>query len=269
MRSLLSRVSSLLLVSSAVGCTVFEAPNIVVDSDAGNVGTLDDAQVVDDTSVPVVSDDGAVSVTPDTAVPVDSQVAVDSATANDTGTQGDTGVADAGPPSCVVPGLDVMDVCSGDIVINEIDGSGDDFVEIYNRGETAVNISGWLIADDSGGSPAVAEGAVFPSGTVLEPHRFLYVWSNLSAEPGGNPGLLFEVCIPSTPPPCLHSVWGVSGSGERLYLLNRDLTVVCAVNYPNAVFTGEAFGRIPDGSSTLCPTKPSAGNPNVRSISRP
>jgi hypothetical protein len=271
-RSLLSRgLPSLLLVSSAASCTVFESPLIELDAGPGPVGDADDAQVdvLDDTSVQNVDEDTGAPIDELEAAVADSQVAVGDGALADTGTSVvDTGVADAGPPSCVIPSIDAMDVCSGAVVINEVDGSGDDFVEIYNRSDTDVNISGWLIADDSGGSPDVAEGAIFPPGTVLPAHRFVYVWSNLAPEPGGNAGSLFMTCIPSTPPPCLHSQWGVTAGGERLFLLNADLTVVCAVNYPNAVFGGEAFGRIPDGSEQLCPTKPSAGNPNVRSTLR-
>jgi hypothetical protein len=230
-----------------------------------------DAQVavVDDTSTPVQSDDAGDATLEVEAAVGDSQVLSEDASLVDTGAPvADAGTPDAGQPSCVVPTINPMDVCSGDIVINEMDGSGDDFVEIYNRSDHDVNISNWLIADDSGGNPSVAEGAIFPPGTVLESHRFLYVWSNLAPEPGGGGGMLYTTCIPSTPPPCLHSQWGVTAGGERLFLLNADLQIVCAVNYPNAVFGGEAFGRIPDGSDTLCPTKPSAGNPNVRSTLR-
>jgi hypothetical protein len=249
---------------------VFEAPIISFDAGPGPIDGVDDAQVVvDDTSVPVMDEDAGDAAVQVEAAVTDSQVVVAEAAVVDTGAPVvDTGVADAGPPSCVVPTINPMDVCSGAIVINEVDGSGDDFVEIYNRSDADVNISGWLITDESGGNPAVAEGAIFPPQTVLGPHRFLYVWSNLGPEPGGGGGELYNTCIPSTPPPCLHSQWGINAGMERLFLLNADLVVVCAVNYPNAIFGGEAFGRVPDGADTLCPTKPSAGNPNVRSTLR-
>ncbi len=268
MRSLVTRGLSGVLLASAAGCSVFEAPLPDASIDDGAVGADDastdaavvspvDANMIADVGVDAIADAGTDSAGADGSTPATDDGAVET----DAGT-------DAAEPSCVLTGVDVMDVCSGDVVINEVDGSGDDFVEIYNRGDVAVNISGWVIADDSGGSPDVSEGAIVPNGTVLEAKRFLYVWANLSPEPGGNPGLLFDTCIPGAPPPCLHTEWGVSASGERLYLLNGSLTLVCAVNYPNAVFGGEAFGRIPDGSSQLCPTKPTPGESNVRSTLR-
>ena len=67
--------------------------------------------------------------------------------------------------------------------------------------------------------------------------------------------------------PCLHSEWGVSAGGERIYLLNDKLEVICAVTY-NGVYGGEALGRIPDGAGALCPTNPTAGESNVVSTLR-
>jgi hypothetical protein len=176
---------------------------------------------------------------------------------------------DTGPVSCALTGVDLMDQCTGQIVINEIDGSGDDYIEIYNRGETAVNLSNYVLADDSGGNPDVADGVVIPAGTVLEPKRFLYVWANIPPDPTyTGPDKFYDDCIAGAPPPCLHIDWGVSASGERVYLLNDALQVICALSYPNAVFGGEALGRIPDGSDVVCPTMPTAGELNEPSTLR-
>lgn len=171
------------------------------------------------------------------------------------------------PMACAIKSAEAMDDCSGDIVINEIDGSGQDFVELYNRGDAPVNLSNWVIANDSGGNPDVADGTIIPVGTVLEPKRFLYVWANLEKEVITEPKL-FEECIPGSPPPCLHSRWGVSAGGERLYLLDNELSLVCGLTYPGTIFGGEAFGRFPDGSTLLCATEPKPGEPNVLSSLR-
>lgn len=250
------------LGTSFLGCTMFEAPaidaglpsnaedddqNMGDGSDAGPKGGNHDAGKVDTSEDPLPDASSEPDVhTPDASAPSN----------------------DAAPKSCEIPGLNLMDECANsDIVINEIDGSGEDFVEIYNRGNAPVNISGYVIADDSAGAPAVAEGAVIPAGTVLDPKRFLYLWANLPPETEPNPGLLYQNCIPGTPSPCLHSEWGVSAGGERIYLLNDKLEVICAVTY-NGVYGGEALGRIPDGAGALCPTNPTAGESNVVSTLR-
>jgi hypothetical protein len=167
--------------------------------------------------------------------------------------------------SCVVPTIMAVDDCPGDIVINEVDGSGNDFIEIYNRGTVPVNISNFVVTDGTDDTPSVAEGVVFPVGTVLDPNRHIYVWANLTAP---QPGLRTTDCIPESPPPCMHSSWGLSAQGEMVYLLNDSLTVVCKFKYPGTVFGNEAFGRVSDGATTLCPTNPTPGEPNLASTSR-
>jgi hypothetical protein len=164
-----------------------------------------------------------------------------------------------------VTSIVVTDDCTGAIVINEVDGSGDDFIEIYNRSSEAVNVSNYVVSDDNAGAPDVADGVVIPVGAVIEPHRYLYVWANLESP---QPGLREVDCIPGAPPPCLHSAWGISAGGERVYLLNDVLEVVCNFEYPGSVFGGEAFGRVEDGETTLCPTAPTPGETNTASTLR-
>jgi hypothetical protein len=53
-----------------------------------------------------------------------------------------------------------------------------------------------------------------------------------------------------------------------VYLLNDALEVVCNFEYPGSVFGGEAFGRVDDGTTTLCPTMPTAGETNTASTLR-
>lgn len=167
--------------------------------------------------------------------------------------------------SCVVASIVTFDDCTGPVVINEVDGSGEDYVEIYNRSDAPVNLSNWVLTDDNAGSPDVAEGTIVPVGTVLEPHRFLFLWANLTAP---QPGIRTDDCLPGAPPPCMHASWGISASGERVYLLDDALAIVCAFQYPSSVFGGEAFGRVVDGTDVLCPTNPTPGEANVASTMR-
>lgn len=193
---------------------------------------------------------------------------VDDAGADDAGTR-DGGAADAGTvdagSSCVVASIIVVDDCPGPVMINEVDGSGDDFIEIYNAGPTAVDISGYVITDDSGGSPDVADGIIVPDGVTLESRAFLYLWANLRSP---RSGIRTTDCIPGAPPPCMHSSWGVAAAGEPVYLLDDRLRVICSFEYPSSVFGGEAFGRVPDGETTLCPTNPTPGETNQATTQR-
>ena len=67
---------------------------------------------------------------------------------------------------------------TGDVVINEIESSapnkGEGWVEIYNKGNVAVDISGWYITDDKDQSRLDNnETNPFPEGTLIEPGQFI------------------------------------------------------------------------------------------------
>ena len=63
----------------------------------------------------------------------------------------------------------------GKVVINEVEANpsgtdtGNEWVELYNTGTTAVNISGWSIIGTHG-RPATV---IIPYGTIIQPHQFL------------------------------------------------------------------------------------------------
>lgn len=58
-------------------------------------------------------------------------------------------------------------VFAGDIVINEFAVASSQWVELYNKGSSTINISGWFI-DDSGGS----QKYTIPDNTTLAPSEF-------------------------------------------------------------------------------------------------
>ena len=246
-RSMLPVPVSLFAATLASGCVVFEAPT-------GDRGAVD-ASFRRDTS----ASDAFVA-------PRDAWSAPDAFSSPDAYVEPvDATMEPDAHRSCVVASIVTFDDCTGPVVINEVDGSGEDYVEIYNRSDQPVNISNWVLTDDNAGSPDVAEGTVVPVGTVLEPHRFLFLWANLTAP---QPGIRTDDCLPGAPPPCMHASWGISASGERVYLLDDALAVVCAFQYPSSVFGGEAFGRVVDGTDVLCPTNPTPGEANVASTMR-
>ncbi len=113
---------------------------------------------------------------------------------------------------------------SGNVVINEFlasnvstnglrdeDGDLEDWVELYNRGGTAVNLGGWSLTDD----PEVADLWVLPAVT-LGPGQYLLVFASgkdRSPTNGGN----------------LHANFKLSTAGQYLGLFNA--------NFPREVAT--------------------------------
>lgn len=155
--------------------------------------------------------------------------------------------------------------CMSDLKVNELDGElqdGSSFIEIFNAGSQDLDMSGFLIAEESVGEPDLADAIEVPSGFVLDSGRFLYVWAGL-LELGGvtiEEGLT-DTCIAGAPTPCMHAPWGVSNSGETIFLLDRTRNRLCQLRYPESR-PSDSFGRFPDGSATTATTVPTPGEAN-------
>ena len=100
-----------------------------------------------------------------------------------------------------------------------------DWLELYNAGNTAVNIGGYYLTDNFD-DPTKWQ---IPSGVQIDPKGFLIIWID-----GYNTGL--------------HSNFKISADGEELAILNSTGTFIDSVSFgsqePNI-----SFGRIPDGGS--------------------
>lgn len=124
--------------------------------------------------------------------------------------------------------LFVFPVYASDIVINEfqVEPSGaSQWVELFNKGSSSQDISGWFI-DDNGGS----EKFTIPSGTMLEANSYISFQS-------GN----FN--------------WNTT-TEDSARLLQSD-TVIDQYNYLSSPGSGISFGRFPNGQEWgICtPTK--------------
>lgn len=108
------------------------------------------------------------------------------------------------------------------IVINEVESNGDDtdWVEVYNIGTTAVDISGWYLYDDD---PVghIADIKPVAEGTVLNPGEF-YVFD-------GNKDFTFGL-----------------GKADKVTIFNKD--DVAIEEYSWSVHANGVYARIPDGT---------------------
>lgn len=152
---------------------------------------------------------------------------------------------------------------SGSVVINEIRATGDDFVELYNPGDSAVDLSNFGVTDSlDTGEPKLEEVARFPTGTSLGAGKYLLIVAEQDAALGVGP---HEECLPDGgPTSCFYSSWGISGSnGETVFLLSPSDEVVNEVAYPmDAVPDGSTWGKLPDGSGNFAENKPTPGEAN-------
>jgi spore coat protein CotH len=102
----------------------------------------------------------------------------------------------------------------------------EDWIEIYNPSETAIDMSGLFMTDD------LAEPGmwVFQEGVIIEAGGYLLVWADNDAEQGPT-----------------HTTFKLGGGGEEIGLFASDgLTVIDSIVFGEQV-TDVSFGRLPDG----------------------
>jgi hypothetical protein len=145
------------------------------------------------------------------------------------------------------------------LVINEISAAGDDWVELYNTSSKALALAGLRLADDDAGMPKLAEAITFPVGAELKPGAYLFVLADLkgTAMTGEQ-----SMCAPG-PSPCFHAPWGISKSGDTIYLLNGTQISLSAEYPKSGVLDGQTWGRLPNGTGSFAAVKPTPGAANV------
>jgi len=110
-----------------------------------------------------------------------------------------------------------------EIVINEInykDASGfevKDWVELYNNGDDAVNISNWVFKDSDD-----LHEFIIPNGTIMQPDSYLVLVQSLDD---------FQTEFPSVSPVLGDFDFGLSGGGELIRLYDDNELLVDIVEY--------------------------------------
>lgn len=133
-------------------------------------------------------------------------------------------------------------VCASAIRINELqsrnsatiadgDGNFSDWFELYNSGSSTIDLSGWKVAD-------ATNTWDLPTGTSIGAGQYLVVWASDKGDPDDEqfPGPAGE----------LHTNFALSGSGERLSLVDTAGCLVSTLTSPDLA-TNESFGVTPPG----------------------
>lgn len=126
------------------------------------------------------------------------------------------------------------------VVINEImasntstvmDNTGkyEDWIELYNKSLQSIDISGYALTDNS----ADLQKWTFPAGTSIPANGYLTVW----ADDDGTQGPL-------------HTNFKLSGSGEKLMLLDANGKLVDSVNW-GTQSPDMGFARVPNGNGNF------------------
>ncbi len=125
---------------------------------------------------------------------------------------------------CLLPLLLLLLPASAEIVITEImasngyfeSGHAWDWVELYNSGKSAVDLSGWHLSD----SKKNPDKWTFPQGAKLKAGKYLTVWC--TGEACSDPGKGSEFCAD----------FAISSSGENLVLSDPEGNLVQLLSLP-------------------------------------
>lgn len=148
----------------------------------------------------------------------------------------------------------------GSLVINEVNSSPDDWVEVMNISDIPLDIAGWEIRDNSDD-----HRWQFRAGTTVQPGGLLLVKSN-------SQGLVFDDATDAYVDGIFDEAIGI-GSGDSIRLYNKEGQLVDSHNWTeHANVNGDesaSWGRYPDGTGSfvLMPETPNEKNsfyaPNV------
>lgn len=117
-------------------------------------------------------------------------------------------------------------MASNSVTASDENGDFDDWIELYNPGSEAVDLSGFYLTDN----PANLAKWAFPTGTSIAANSYLIVWADEDQEQGP-----------------LHTNFKLSGSGEILYLLDSSLQWVDTLTFPEQI-TDMGYARVPNGT---------------------
>lgn len=141
---------------------------------------------------------------------------------------------------------------SKSVVINEVlpknsqngsdeDGDYDDWIELYNKANEEVDISGYYLSD-SKKNPTKWK---FRQGTTIPANGYLIVWADED----------------STHASGLHTNYKLSADGENIVLLSPEQEILNLVEYP-ATLTEQSYARKPNGTGDFQWTLPTFNKTN-------
>lgn len=142
-------------------------------------------------------------------------------------------------------------IIGSDVVINELmplnntiadqDGEFDDWIELYNRTASSIDLSGYYLSDSPTGEPLMWE---IPEGTTIEANDYLVIWLDDDTAQEG-----------------LHATFKLSSSGETVSFSDPDGFEISRVEYPE-MYSGTTYGRYPNGDGPFMRMFPTLGAEN-------
>ncbi|MBL7913995.1 MAG: CotH kinase family protein [Bacteroidia bacterium] len=125
-------------------------------------------------------------------------------------------------------------------------GEYDDWIELYNKSQVQVDLSGYVLTDN----PTNLDKYEIPAGTFLQPNEYLIVWADEDSSQGP-----------------FHANFKLSASGEILYLIDPAGGLVDSVSW-GVQTTDQGYARVPNGTGNFVIQNPTfSANNNPTSLS--
>ena len=105
-------------------------------------------------------------------------------------------------------------------------GEFDDWIELYNKSNSPVDISGYFLSDN----PVNLNKFEIPAGTIIPANDYLIIWADEDSSQGP-----------------YHANFKLSGSGELLMLLDPLQRVVDSLSWGQQT-TNSGYARVPNGT---------------------
>lgn len=131
-------------------------------------------------------------------------------------------------------------MASNDSLVADEAGEYDDWLEIYNRGDDFVNLSGYFLSDRF----TELDKWAFPAGYLLAPDSYLTVWVDKDEEQGD-----------------LHTSFKLSGGGEQIILSSPNLEILDSTSFGSQI-TDLSLARVPNGTGPFTFHTPTFGASN-------
>jgi len=140
-----------------------------------------------------------------------------------------------GPAAGQVPLVINEIMASNDATLADAQGQFDDWIEIYNAGDTAIDLAGMYVTDDLDEPTKWQVPSGDPSATTVAAGGYLLIWIDDDAADGG-----------------LHTDFKLDADGEDVGLFDTDgTTLIDGLTYP-ALPVDVPYGRNPDGADDWC-----------------
>jgi len=149
--------------------------------------------------------------------------------------------AGAWQPTRATPGEPNQAPGQTQVVLNEIDCRGRDWVELANVGAEPALLGGWVLTDVAPGDEVHGNAYTFPAGTTIPAGGLL----DLRQQDSDSEGFTF----------------GLGCGRDRVALRGPDGVEVDAVQLPEHP-AATTWGRLPDGTGQWTATEPTRGEPN-------